>query len=1570
MSISQNHAASSSKFTAATNFNIFFALMLGALLASSARAGNIEWQGGTADYTNAADWVGGVVPGPADSPINSNGTNNIVEINPGDPDWFVGDISAGGDVNASGAITQNGQTLNLSGWLHIGSGTNSVGVFTLNGGTVNVTNNGVQLFMGENAGSTSYLNINGGTINMAANVMRVADGGWNGNGARTATVTQSNGVVNTAGQILIGQVALGTGIYNLAGGTINSTNELAIGHSGGNGTMNMTGGVINEVNNDTQPFAVADAATGVLNQSGGAINTVGAEFWIANSSNSVGTANLSGTGVINAGNWFAVGRGGPGVFNMHGGVLNKTGSGNITIGANINGAGSGTVNQYSGTVTNTTSQTWIGETGSGQWNMEGGAAYLGLVDICQSGTATGLLNLDGGLMQVTSVTTGNVVGFSSFYLNGGTLQAGGNSGTFISGIALAFVSPGGAVIDTQGYTVTVPEALQDGGGGLTKLGGGTLFLTGLNGYSGDTLVSQGLLVTGTSSGASGNYTAANGAGFGVQVQSGSPQFTANNVTLGSSTGATLSFDLGGFGNPASAPLNVGGTFAYNGAITVNIADALPQPGQFPLVKYNTAAANGTFVIGSLPVGVTAVIVNDTASNSIDLNITGVNLPRWDGEAGGTWDIGGTTNWVNIGTGQGTFYLEGNAVLFNDSALGTTNVNITTTVHPGSVTVTNNALNYVWSGAGGVAGGTGLLKQGSGGLSILNAANSYTGPTVIAGGSVTVSNLANGGSPSAIGASSASSSNLVLANATLSYVGPAVSINRGYLMTNNSVLNVQGNLTLTGVAQATAGTLLKTGAGTMTYAGTGTNVLSPANVGGAYQVQNGTTIFDGSAGVQTNTVVGEMWVSSTTNFAANVIFNNTGFGSSSWFALGRGNGNSGFQSSAMLTNTAMTVSYANTGSGGAGNGGGVSLGYGNGLPNLASQTLSLNGNSSLLNLGGNFNLAETLGSTAVVNVNNTSSITSIYGRNYIGDANGRGTLNFNSTATSVMSTTFGQFFLGGTGASGDAGSGAINQTAGTLKFGNGSGVYIFLSDNAGTANTSYGSYNMSGGTLSLTSGDGIRVGYGGLGSWVQSGGTLLCGRYLSIGGNGSPAGNGVATFTGGIAGIFNTAYRVLLPDAANATGVMNMGTEAGGTGFFTNLYNSGGTSFIMENSSGGNGTLNLNRGTLQLGGSIHRANTTGGSATVNLNGGTLQAGANNITLIDASPSSINMYKGGLVLDTMADIVTVSGNLTATGGNGIYPAGGLLNLSSNGGAGYIGAPLVNVTGGSGSGAMAIATVAGGLVTNVVLTCPGHGYLAGDAVTFAFLGGGFTSAASNFVYTLQAADVSANSPGGLNKVGSGVLYLNGANTYTGSTLASAGTLAGTGTIAGPVTVGSGATLGAGSGSIGTLSINNSLTFSSGSQSMMKLTPASNDQISGLTSVAYAGSLVVTNTSGTSLTSGTVYKLFNCATAGTGNFTSVTILPAGSGTFNPATGVLTIGGSVHAPALNAPVLSGGNLILSGTNGTPSSGYTVLTTTNLTPPIVWTTNSTGTLDATGSFTNSISISTNTPARFFEVHTP
>ena len=74
--------------------------------------------------------------------------------------------------------------------------------------------------------------------------------------------------------------------------------------------------------------------------------------------------------------------------------------------------------------------------------------------------------------------------------------------------------------------------------------------------------------------------------------------------------------------------------------------------------------------------------------------------------------------------------------------------------------------------------------------------------------------------------------------------------------------------------------------------------------------------------------------------------------------------------------------------------------------------------------------------------------------------------------------------------------------------------------------------------------------------------------------------------------------------------------------------------------------------------------------------------------------------------------------------------------------------------------------------------------------------------------------------------------------------------------------------------------------------------------------------------------------------------------------------------PTLAQPRISGGNLILTGTGGTPVGySYTLLTTTNLLAPN-WTVYTTGTLGAMGSISNSIPVTSTPPARFFKLRMP
>lgn len=87
--------------------------------------------------------------------------------------------------------------------------------------------------------------------------------------------------------------------------------------------------------------------------------------------------------------------------------------------------------------------------------------------------------------------------------------------------------------------------------------------------------------------------------------------------------------------------------------------------------------------------------------------------------------------------------------------------------------------------------------------------------------------------------------------------------------------------------------------------------------------------------------------------------------------------------------------------------------------------------------------------------------------------------------------------------------------------------------------------------------------------------------------------------------------------------------------------------------------------------------------------------------------------------------------------------------------------------------------------------------------------------------------------------------------------------------------------------------------------------------------------------------------------------------GTNQPAAVVAT------PPTFGRPTISGGNVILTGSGGTPFAGYTLLTATNVATPLSnWTTATNGALDGTGSFSNAVTITNPPPARFFRVRLP
>lgn len=1485
-------------------------MILAALACASVnqiQAANIYWTGPTASYTNAANWSGGVVPGAADVAIHTNGLANRVQINAGNPDWTVVDMQAGSAEGTAGAYEQNGQTVNVTGWARFGLATNSTGAYTLNAGTLNIL--GGRLFLGEAEGSVSSFTMNGGVINKTGDLLVLADSGWGGQHSSTASFVQNAGTINSSSEFWIGQFTGAVATYDLhAGGVINSTNWFVVARAGSIGTFNMDGGSITHVSGGQPAFIVGDRAGvdgghGTLNFSGGSITTIGAEFWIGNGNNtSFGTNNMSGNASLTVNNWIAVGRGGTGVLNLSGNaVINKTGNGNIVA----PGSGTGIINQSGGTFNVSSGQVWLPEGGNGTWNLSGGTATIGVLQICRNGGSVGTLNLDGGTFNAAEITTGNVGGFSTLNFNGGTLKPTANSINFLHDLTIANLNAGGAIIDTAGFDVTVAQVFTDGGGALTKNGAGTLTLSAPNSYAGATTINGGALAVTTDSaaGSIGGYTVANGAKLGVTVKFANAQLNTASLAF-NGTASSLDVDLGAFGNPAAAPINLSGNLAVNGTVTINVADTLPQLGQFPVIKYGTKSGAGTFVLGALPTGVVANIVNNVGNSSIDIVITSVNLPRWEGLAGGNWDVGVTTNWVNFGTGLATFFGQGNAVLFNDSALGTTTANLVTTVNPSDVKFDNSTLSYTLVGSGRISGSTSVTKQGAGTAAILNTGgNNYTGPTVIANGTLIITNLANGGSASAIGASSANPTNLVLSGiGTLSYTGPNVTVNRGYSVQGTNVsISVANSLTLSGTVTASLGNgFNKTGSGTLAYT-TASNVLSAPSSQG-YLVRGGAVRFEGAS---TNVVLGSrLGVNGATGIASVVLTN----------AVLATAGNLDLGNEVATTNTMVVQTNAT-----------LNIGswfvFGDGGDANSSFTLNggtVNNNNGALLLGGR------AGALSTVNINsgvyNKAGGTVIIGPgNWNGDGARTGIINQSGgTFTTPDEVQVGQAAFG---------NGVYNLSGGVL---NSTGWFVVGRSGAtGTMTMTGGTFNhTSGGTPAFIIGSGAgNDSLASVGVFNQSAGTFNCNSEYWAGENTASVGTNNISGTA----VVNVNNWVSLGRRGTAEVNFSGGTftkvgngqfiiaEGGGkcwwnqTGGTLSINNelwigqSGGTigtfslsagtvtngSWLAVGREGANGTLNISGGTMvkQGGGNMSIAHGGGASGTINQTGGTF-INASGETWIgeDNGPGLWNISAGAATFGyvQLAREGSATGTLNLNGGT----------FTLNELAGGAGGSALNLNGGT-----------------IVARVDNTNFVHGITTASVLAGGANFNTGTNTVDVNQAL-VDGSGGGGLTKTGTGTLRLNGVNTYTGNTAVNAGTLGGIGTIAGSVSVASGASLAPGQ-SIGTLTISGTVTLAAGSTSVMEVskTAATNDLVNSASTVTYGGTLLLRNLGGVLAVNDT-FKLFN-ASSYSGSFSSVVSQTPGQ-TVTWDVSQLTVSGTVRvasvvsAPATLVSVPSGNSLNLS----------------------------------------------------------
>jgi autotransporter-associated beta strand protein len=268
-----------------------------------------------------------------------------------------------------------------------------------------------------------------------------------------------------------------------------------------------------------------------------------------------------------------------------------------------------------------------------------------------------------------------------------------------------------------------------GTGVLTKSGTGTLVIGMSNTINKSILVTNGAVGLSAGSSNAFAYTATgNGA---VQAIVGASPARCATLNL---TNANLNFS---FGTVAGIPgvgivvpaLNVSGT------VDVNVTGLNLPLTNITLLTYTTKAGGGTFQIGALPAGAEATLT-DTGS-ALVLNVAvWPQVLTWHGAASGTWNSNGVTlDWNGGAAAYNQYGTTADSVVFDDAAADFT-VALSSAVTPASVTINNDTSAYTFSSPGKISGATGLTKSGTNTVT-LNTTNNFTGNTTISEGKVVI-----------------------------------------------------------------------------------------------------------------------------------------------------------------------------------------------------------------------------------------------------------------------------------------------------------------------------------------------------------------------------------------------------------------------------------------------------------------------------------------------------------------------------------------------------------------------------------------------------------------------------------------------------------------------------------------------------------------------------------------------------------------------------------------------------------------------------------------------------------------
>ncbi|MDB6092687.1 MAG: protein containing Outer rane autotransporter barrel domain [Verrucomicrobia bacterium] len=697
-------------------------------------------------------------------------------------------------------------------------------------------------------------------------------------------------------------------------------------------------------------------------------------------------------------------------------------------------------------------------------------------------------------------------------LNGNVTLTAGNSVDFSNGLNVVLAA-GNHIFNVAGSTILQMDGIISGNGHFVKTGAGILILTGANTFNynggfgftnssainfGTVIVSGGTINHGTSGdvtigdvgGDNGALTISNTGNvydyFGVIGQSSGSTGLVSVTGAGSVWTNSQGLDVGYSGN-ATLTITSGGTVLVNNPNSY-IAYNSSSTGTATVDGAGSSWANagtlnvGTSGIGNLTVSNSGTIIVASGSGVISLgvNSSGIGTLNIGATSAGPAAAGGILNVASISTGAGS-----GTVQFNTTA---------TSVSPYFLT------------KNGTSGGTPLFITGSttlintGGYNVLFGANSYTGGTIISFGTLKIDggSVTHSSADMLVGSASGNNGTLKIQNG-------------GIVTDRNSFVGFNAGSTGAVIVDGSSSTWV-TGSNLFVGSG-GTGTVSVSN-GGAllsqYSYVGGQTGSTGTVNISSGS-----WINSSDLYVGDLgtgFVNLTGGAISSVIGhIGVSVGTSGSvlvdgSGSFWTNNNSLFVGEFGLGSFTLSHNSSVNINSGSGLTTLGSQSSGI----GTLNIG-----ATSVGPAAQGGIFNSSGITT---------GSGLGTVQFNTTATSVF-----PYYLTKDGTAGGpsptiSGSTQVTNTAGYNVL-TGANTYTGgTTVNGGTLvasnNGSFGSstVTLDGGTIEVSSGITFTnpLVFGGSGGTLAGSGTfgipVIAGTNIHIAPGNSP---GTLAFSSGL-----------------------------------------------------------------------------------------------------------------------------------------------------------------------------------------------------------------------------------------------------------------------------------------------------------------------------------------------------------------------------------------------------------------------------------------------------------------------